>query len=203
MDFSANDVGFVPNMAGHYVENIGDEDLIFIELSSRPSSRSDAAPVDSPAVTTVHPLMCVDLAPPSLDQRATLQELLATCQRHRRRVARRPCRPSWPADFRINGRRSLPKLHPADAPEWAFRRQPSFAQARTRRPLSGNFSTARFEASLRRGRRVRFRKPSLDQFQPPSRRHSKSRRLQARSSRLAGAAASADPRRAAFDDQAT
>lgn len=32
MDFSANDVGFVPAMAGHYVQNTGDEDLVFLEL---------------------------------------------------------------------------------------------------------------------------------------------------------------------------
>jgi oxalate decarboxylase len=32
MDFSANDVGYVPAMAGHYIENTGDEDLIFLEV---------------------------------------------------------------------------------------------------------------------------------------------------------------------------
>ena len=32
MDFSANDVGFVPAMAGHYVENMGDSDLVFLEM---------------------------------------------------------------------------------------------------------------------------------------------------------------------------
>ena len=32
MDFRANDVGFVPNMAGHYIQNTGTEDLIFLEL---------------------------------------------------------------------------------------------------------------------------------------------------------------------------
>lgn len=32
MDFNANDVGFVPLMAGHYVENIGDSDLVFLEM---------------------------------------------------------------------------------------------------------------------------------------------------------------------------
>ena len=32
MDFSANDVGYVPAMAGHYIENTGDEDLIFLEM---------------------------------------------------------------------------------------------------------------------------------------------------------------------------
>lgn len=32
MDFNANDVGFVPKMAGHYVENTGDEDLVFLEM---------------------------------------------------------------------------------------------------------------------------------------------------------------------------
>jgi oxalate decarboxylase len=36
MDFNANDVGFVPNMAGHYVQNTGDEDLIFLELFVAP-----------------------------------------------------------------------------------------------------------------------------------------------------------------------
>jgi oxalate decarboxylase len=32
MDFNANDVGLVPSMAGHYVENTGTEDLIFLEM---------------------------------------------------------------------------------------------------------------------------------------------------------------------------
>ena len=32
MDFNANDVGYVPSMAGHYVENTGSEDLVFLEM---------------------------------------------------------------------------------------------------------------------------------------------------------------------------
>lgn len=32
MDFNPNDVGFVSNMAGHYIENTGDEDLVFLEM---------------------------------------------------------------------------------------------------------------------------------------------------------------------------
>lgn len=32
IDFNANDVGFVSNMAGHYIENTGDEDLVFLEM---------------------------------------------------------------------------------------------------------------------------------------------------------------------------
>ena len=32
MDFNANDVGYVPAIAGHYIENTGNEDLIFLEL---------------------------------------------------------------------------------------------------------------------------------------------------------------------------
>jgi oxalate decarboxylase len=36
MDFSANDVGFVSAMAGHYVQNTGDEDLVFLELFVAP-----------------------------------------------------------------------------------------------------------------------------------------------------------------------
>ena len=32
MDFNANDVGYVPRMAGHYIQNTGTEDLIFLEL---------------------------------------------------------------------------------------------------------------------------------------------------------------------------
>ena len=32
VDFNANDVGFVPAMAGHYIENTGEEELIFLEL---------------------------------------------------------------------------------------------------------------------------------------------------------------------------
>ncbi len=36
MDFSANDVGYVPIMATHYVENTGTEDLIFLEMLRAP-----------------------------------------------------------------------------------------------------------------------------------------------------------------------
>jgi oxalate decarboxylase len=32
MDFNANNVGFVPAVAGHYIENIGDTDLVFLEM---------------------------------------------------------------------------------------------------------------------------------------------------------------------------
>jgi len=32
MDFNANDVGFVPTMAGHCIENTGSEDLVFLEM---------------------------------------------------------------------------------------------------------------------------------------------------------------------------
>jgi oxalate decarboxylase len=32
MDFNANDVGFVPAVAGHYIENTGDTDLVFLEI---------------------------------------------------------------------------------------------------------------------------------------------------------------------------
>ncbi|WP_353069714.1 cupin domain-containing protein [Tunturibacter empetritectus] len=32
MDFNANDVGFVPTAAGHYIENTGSSDLIFLEM---------------------------------------------------------------------------------------------------------------------------------------------------------------------------
>jgi oxalate decarboxylase len=32
MDFKANDVGFVPAIAGHYVENTGDTDLVVLEM---------------------------------------------------------------------------------------------------------------------------------------------------------------------------
>ena len=31
-DFNAGDVGYVPNMAGHYIENTGTEDVIFLEM---------------------------------------------------------------------------------------------------------------------------------------------------------------------------
>ena len=36
MDFNANDVGFVPLMATHYIENTGTEDLIFLEMLRAP-----------------------------------------------------------------------------------------------------------------------------------------------------------------------
>jgi oxalate decarboxylase len=32
MDFNVNDVGFVPANAGHYVQNTGDTDLVFLEM---------------------------------------------------------------------------------------------------------------------------------------------------------------------------
>jgi oxalate decarboxylase len=32
MNFNPNDVGFVPAVAGHYIENIGTEDLVFLEM---------------------------------------------------------------------------------------------------------------------------------------------------------------------------
>ena len=32
MDFNPNDVGFVPTMAGHYIENTGDTDLVYLEI---------------------------------------------------------------------------------------------------------------------------------------------------------------------------
>jgi oxalate decarboxylase len=32
MDYKANDVGFVPQVAAHYVENTGDDDLVFLTL---------------------------------------------------------------------------------------------------------------------------------------------------------------------------
>jgi oxalate decarboxylase len=36
MDFRANDVGFVPSMAGHYIENTGTEDIVFLEMFKAP-----------------------------------------------------------------------------------------------------------------------------------------------------------------------
>lgn len=36
MDFRANDVGFVPSMAGHYIENTGTEDVVFLEMFKAP-----------------------------------------------------------------------------------------------------------------------------------------------------------------------
>jgi oxalate decarboxylase len=32
MDYRANDVGFVPQAAGHYIENTGNDDLVFLSL---------------------------------------------------------------------------------------------------------------------------------------------------------------------------
>jgi oxalate decarboxylase len=32
MDFNPNDVGYVPTMAGHCIENTGAEDLVFLEM---------------------------------------------------------------------------------------------------------------------------------------------------------------------------
>ena len=39
-DFNAGDVGFVPNMAGHYIENTGTEDVIFLEMFKAPQYQS-------------------------------------------------------------------------------------------------------------------------------------------------------------------
>jgi oxalate decarboxylase len=36
MDFNANDVGYVPSMAGHSIENTGTEDLVFLEMFKSP-----------------------------------------------------------------------------------------------------------------------------------------------------------------------
>ncbi len=36
MDFHTNDVGFVPALAGHYIENTGTDDLVFLELFKAP-----------------------------------------------------------------------------------------------------------------------------------------------------------------------
>jgi oxalate decarboxylase len=36
MDFNANDVGFVPMMAGHCIENTGTTDLMFLEIIRAP-----------------------------------------------------------------------------------------------------------------------------------------------------------------------
>jgi hypothetical protein len=32
VNFNANDVGYVPSMAGHCIENTGDEDVVFLEV---------------------------------------------------------------------------------------------------------------------------------------------------------------------------
>jgi oxalate decarboxylase len=32
MNYKANDVGYVPHVAGHYVENTGNDDLVFLAL---------------------------------------------------------------------------------------------------------------------------------------------------------------------------
>ena len=36
MDFNANDVGYVPKVAGNYIENTGDTDLICLEELAGP-----------------------------------------------------------------------------------------------------------------------------------------------------------------------
>ena len=36
VDFNANDVGYVPSMAGHCIENTGDEDVVFLEVFAAP-----------------------------------------------------------------------------------------------------------------------------------------------------------------------
>lgn len=36
MDFKANDVGFVPQVAGHYIENTGKTDVLFLEMFKAP-----------------------------------------------------------------------------------------------------------------------------------------------------------------------
>ena len=32
MDFNANDVGFIPRVANHYIENTGNTDAVFLEM---------------------------------------------------------------------------------------------------------------------------------------------------------------------------
>ena len=32
VDFHANDIGYVPSNAGHYIENTGDTDVVFLEM---------------------------------------------------------------------------------------------------------------------------------------------------------------------------
>ncbi|HUA00455.1 MAG TPA: cupin domain-containing protein [Candidatus Aquilonibacter sp.] len=39
MDFNANDVGYVPRVSGHYIENTGDTDLVFLEMLAAPQFR--------------------------------------------------------------------------------------------------------------------------------------------------------------------
>ncbi len=39
-DFNAGDVGYVPKMAGHYIENTGTEDVIFLEMFKAPEYQS-------------------------------------------------------------------------------------------------------------------------------------------------------------------
>jgi oxalate decarboxylase len=36
VDFKANDVGYVPNMAGHSIENTGSADIVFLEMFKAP-----------------------------------------------------------------------------------------------------------------------------------------------------------------------
>lgn len=47
MDFNANDVGFVPAVAGHYVENTGDTDLVSLRCSSLPNSSTSLSTTGS------------------------------------------------------------------------------------------------------------------------------------------------------------
>ena len=37
VDFNKNDVGFVPAVAGHYIENTGDTDVVFLEMFKTPT----------------------------------------------------------------------------------------------------------------------------------------------------------------------
>jgi len=36
MDFKANDIGFVPAVAGHYIENTGQTDVVLLEMFRAP-----------------------------------------------------------------------------------------------------------------------------------------------------------------------
>jgi oxalate decarboxylase len=36
MDFNADDVGYVPPVAGHYIENTGTSDVVFLEMFKAP-----------------------------------------------------------------------------------------------------------------------------------------------------------------------
>ena len=72
-DFRAGDVGFVPQTLGHYVENTGDTDLVFLEMFKAPRFQ-DISPNDW--LTHIPPELVIEH--PGISQQTSLSFLAMT-----------------------------------------------------------------------------------------------------------------------------